>query len=440
MRTKFTYFVFSIFILLFFSNISSAQSQTKYSRAKVFLYDNSLNDIASLGLDVEHGTLAKGRFIISDFSNNELELLSKHGINYEILIDDVQKHYVEQNLNVDNKNIESRTVLGNCNNDDYERVFDTPENYTYGSMGGYLTYDELLVVLDSMVAKYPNIISQKQQIDTILTYEGNPIYWVKVSNNPNEDEDKPEILYTALHHAREPVSLSQMIFYLWYLLENYDTDPEIKFLVDNVEMYFIPCVNPDGYIYNHTTNPQGGGEWRKNRWRKNGTIYGVDLNRNYGYQWGYDDIGSSTDPQDETYRGESAFSEPETRAVRKFCQNHSFSLAVNYHTYGNLLIHPWGYNDSETDKNDVFTAIGNGMTKYNNFLVGTGTSTVGYTSNGDSDDWMFGDTITKESIITFTSEVGNQDDGFWLPNLQLILIIKHVCIKILWLLIAPEII
>jgi carboxypeptidase T len=72
----------------------------------------------------------------------------------------------------------------------------------------------------------------------------------EISNNPNVDEEKPEVLYTAIHHAREPASLSQTIFYMWYLLENYETSEEVRFLIDHTEMYFIPVVNPDGYIIN----------------------------------------------------------------------------------------------------------------------------------------------------------------------------------------------
>ena len=138
-------------------------------------------------------------------------------------------------------------------------------NYEDGSMGGYLTYDELLATLDEMVNLYPNLITARAPIGNILTHENRPIYWLRLSDNPNVEEAEPEVLYTALHHAREPNSLSQMVFYLWYLLENYDSDPEVKYLVDNTAMYFIPCINPDGYIYNETNDPNGGGLWRKNK-------------------------------------------------------------------------------------------------------------------------------------------------------------------------------
>ena len=142
---------------------------------------------------------------------------------------------------------------------------------------------------------------------------------VKISDNPDVDEAEPEILYTALHHAREPQSMMQMIYFMYYLLENYNTNPSVQYIVNNRELYFIPVVNPDGYEYNRTTNPSGGGMWRKNR-KNNGSSYGVDLNRNYGpyTYWNAPNGGSSTDPSSDTYRGTAPFSEPETSKLKEF--------------------------------------------------------------------------------------------------------------------------
>jgi len=177
-------------------------------------------------------------------------------------------------------------------------------------------------------------------------------------------------------------------------------------------MYFMPCVNPDGYLWNQSTDPDGGGLWRKNRYvDENGDVKGVDLNRNYGLEWGVDDQGSSPNPNNDTYRGPSAFSEPETKAVRDFANQHQFQIALNYHTFGNLLIHPWGFSDSATEEDATFKALGNIMIEENNFTLGTGTETVGYVVNGDSDDWMYGDA----GIYAMTPEVGPQNFGFWPP-------------------------
>ena len=254
-------------------------------------------------------------------------------------------------------------------------------------MGGYHTYAELLTVLDDMKAKFPNLISERQAIGEYLTQEGRPIYWLKIGVNPDIDEDKPAILYNALHHAREPNSLAQMIFYMWHLLENYETDEEVKYLMENVELYFIPCINPDGYVYNETTNPQGGGFWRKNRRiNEGGQTFGVDLNRNYGFNWGIDDTGSSTNSASDVYRGTTPFSEPETQAVRDFCVQHQFKIALNYHAFSNLLIIPWGFDNSLTPDDATYRALGNKMTEQNNYLIGTGLETcLLYTSPSPRD-------------------------------------------------------
>ena len=268
----------------------------------------------------------------------------------------------------------------------------------------------MLASLDSMKLLFPKLITKRQVIDTFLTQEGRPLYWFKISDNPDLDEDEPKVLYTALHHAREPVSMMQMIFYMWYLLENHGKDEMVTYLVNNREMYFIPCVNPDGYIYNQEQNPNGGGAWRKNRRELGDDVYGVDLNRNYGYEWGYDNQGSSSVKTSQTYRGESGFSEEETKAVKYFCDNYDFKIALNFHTFSNLLIHPWGYIPKETKDSTAFIKIGKLLTSENNYTSGLAIQTVGYTANGDSDDWMYG----EKGVFAFTPEVGLA--GFWPPK------------------------
>ncbi|MCO6487364.1 MAG: immune inhibitor A [Phaeodactylibacter sp.] len=403
-------------LLLVSAMALQAQPGMDYSRVKVSLANTSLSDLAALGLETDHGQVARGRFLINDFSEAEIALLARHGFDYEVLIPDVVAWYRDQRQQPEQTPI----LRGNgCEGDTGGPAYDypTPDNYEYGSMGGYYTYQEMLETLDKMVGLYPNLISARQPIGDILTHEGRPIYWLRVSDNPNEDEEEPEALYTALHHAREPNSLSQMIFYLWHLLENYETDPEIQYLVDNTEMYFIPCINPDGYIYNETIEPFGGGLWRKNRWaNEDGVPYGVDLNRNYGFEWGIDDIGSSSNPEGATFRGTAPFSEPETQAIKYFCEQRRFQIAFNYHTFGNLLIHPWGYNDQPTEEDELFKGLGRLMTRENNFTMGTGTETVGYVTNGGSDDWMYGEDETKPAIYSYTPEVGPGSFGFWPPE------------------------
>jgi carboxypeptidase T len=404
-----------LILIALFSIISSqifAQNDLeKYSKVKILLDGKSMSEVASLEIAVDHGEYVKGESFTTELSASEIEILKQHGIRYEIIIDDVILHYLKESQK--SPVPEKTTRVTNCTP---AFTYPTPVNFTYGSMGSYYTYQQILNHMDSLASKFPNIVKAKAQIDTFTSIQGRPIYWMKISDNPNVDENEPEVLMDALHHAREPMSVTQLIFFMYYLCENYNTDDEVKYFVDHSEMYFIPIVNPDGYVYNETTNPNGGGMWRKNRRLNAGGSYGVDLNRNYGYAWGYDNIGSSPTPSSSTYRGTAGFSEPETRAVKYLCEQHQFRIALNNHTYGNLLVYPWGFTDSNTPDSMHYHQISKAMSNYNRFVYGTGTETVGYTTNGDADDWMHGETGTKSKIFPLLLKQAIMPTGFGLPQ------------------------
>ena len=406
------FLLFISFLVLSFYSLNTFGQKKTYSKVKIYL-DNKpdeLNRLSKLGVAIDHGIYREGVSFTSDFSWNEIQIMKKNGAKYEILIADVVSDYLKKNKQ------SSRAInlnTGGCNSK-ISSIKD-PANFSLGTMGGYHKLNEMEAALDKMASLYPNLISVKTSIGT--TSENRPIYHVKISDNPAINEDEPEVLYTALHHAREPASLSQLLYYMWYLLENYDTDPAIKHIIDNTELYIVPCVNPDGYAENQTNNPNGGGMHRKN---KSGG-YGVDLNRNYGYNWGYDDMGSSPYANWDSYRGPSAFSELETQAMRSFCQNHNFLLALNYHTFGNLLIYPWGYKSSIfTPDSTLFEDYSKKMTADNHYTFGTDDKTVGYIVNGSSDDWMYGDQSTKNKIISMTPECGDEIDFFWPASSKII--------------------
>ena len=421
-----------LIIALFFVSQLNAQS-TQYSRVKINLENRTIDELAGLGLDAEHGDYQPGKYFTSDFSTNEIQQITAAGFEYTIEIADVIEHYVSQNRDQEDlENTAGQRTVGDCQGVGFYDYYE-PENFELGSMGGFLTYQEMLDNLDAMHAQYPNLISERTPIGPILTHEDRPIYWLRISDNPNVDEEEPEVFYNALHHAREPNGLSQIIYYMWYLLERYETDPEVQYLLNNTEMYFVPMINPDGYIYNETTNPNGGGLWRKNK-RDNNTNGqfeegedGVDLNRNYGYEWAFDDYGSSGFPGSAVYRGPSAFSEPELQNVRDFCNEHEFQIALNYHTYGNLLIYPWGYADETAEP--IFLIISEALNRENKYLAGTGSETVGYQVNGVSDDWMFGESVTKPPIFSLTPEVGYNIYGFWPPANEIVRFCKSTVLQ-----------
>ena len=416
---------FLVYFLLVIQTIFSQNVQEKHQRAKInYNQPDDLRTLESIGIPVDHGVHKKGVFIISDFSVSEIEKARNAGYKVDLLIEDSKEYFLQRNTikSVTKKN----PSCENQSSSDYQ----TPNNFTLGSMGGYLTYQEMLDQLDLMKSLYPQLISTKENISDFLTegepdnsttpsIGGNGIKWVKISDNPTiSSEEEPQILYTAIHHAREPNSLSQLIFYMWYLLENYELDNEIKSIVDNTELFFIPVVNPDGYLYNEKTDPNGGGFWRKNR--KNG--HGVDNNRNYEYYingnssdgvWGGE--GASNNTSSSSYHGTGPFSEIENQAIKWFCEQHNFVMAFNNHSYGDLLLYPYGYtSDAPTPENEVFEIISKELVSRNGFnnILSSGL----YPAAGDSDDYMYGTIGTHNKIYAMTPEIGSE---FWPPSSQI---------------------
>lgn len=289
-------------------------------------------------------------------------------------------------------------------------------------MGGYHTLDEIVAELDSMHTHYPEICTEKFSIGQSI--EGREIWCVKISDNPEIDENEPEVFYNSLIHAREPACMEVVLYFMNHLLSNYGMDPEVTRLINTRELFFVPCFNPDGYVYNETIEPGGGGMWRKNRRNNGAGNYGVDLNRNFGYTWGLDNVGSSPNPWSQTYRGTGPFSEPETQAIRNFMKLHSFVCALNYHTYSNFVVYPWGTSGFEgtglTEDNDTFVMIADSMSYFIEQVNGVHYDTgpawqLLYDVNGDANDDMYGDQVTKPKIFSVLTEVGSYADNFWPP-------------------------
>lgn len=275
------------------------------------------------------------------------------------------------------------------------------------NFGQFYTYSETVDFLDSLHAAHPTITTDKDSIGTTL--EGNTIWAMKISDNPNSDEPEPEVLFDALHHARETITVSVLLNFMRHLCTNYGADAQTTFLVENREIWFVPIVNPDGHLYNESTNPSGGGLWRKNRNPNGGGCVGVDLNRNYDYDWG--NQGASADPCDETYRGASAFSELETQAIRDFVNAHDFVTQNSYHSVVGATIHPWGFTTADPPDIATFEAVAAGMNEFNGYTWGNAFDIVEYLVSGGSIDWTYGDTTNHNEVIAFTTEVGGS--GFW---------------------------
>lgn len=157
---------------------------------------------------------------------------------------------------------------------------------------------------------------------------------------------------------REWISPATVTYIINDFVENWEDQPDY---IKNMDWYFMPVQNPDGYEYSHTRDRY----WRKNRRRIGFFCNGVDLNRNYGHMWG--GKGTSKRPCSEVYAGTGPFSEPETKAVRDFFMNSTskFQGSLSFHSYGQYILYPWGFDSSVPDDHNDLKEAGNSAANVN---------------------------------------------------------------------------
>jgi carboxypeptidase T len=187
--------------------------------------------------------------------------------------------------------------------------------------------------------------------------EGRWIYGIRIAGG--DLEHRHAVLLIGGVHARELINPDLLVSFALDLCDAYDTGSDLTFgpktytafqvrlIVEALEIYIVPLVNPDGRRYVQMTG--GDPWWRKNRSPNPGQpCRGVDLNRNYDFLWP-SGIGTSTSSCSEVFKGSGAFSEPETRNVRWLLDTYpNIECMVDVHSYTELVLYPWGDDDSQT--------------------------------------------------------------------------------------------
>jgi carboxypeptidase T len=273
-------------------------------------------------------------------------------------------------------------------------------------MSGYHNLPEMVAEIQAAAAAYPETVSL---FSIGKSYQGRDIWMAKVSDNVATDENEPEVLVDALHHAREHMTTEQALALLRWLTQDYATDAAVKRLVDARETFIIFALNPDGMRYDLTGSPFRA--WRKNRQPNAGTTaVGTDLNRNYSYRWGCCG-GSSGSPSSITYRGPAPFSAPETKAMRDFVNSRvvngvqQIRAHITLHTNGELILYPYGYTKTnmpgDMTNNDyrAFVALAREQAARNGYVAQQSSDL--YITDGDQIDWMYG----THRIFSFTYEL-----------------------------------
>lgn len=253
--------------------------------------------------------------------------------------------------------------------------------------GRYHHYRETEALLFELAERFPD----RASVFSIgRSIEGRELYVIKISAHVQTEEAEPNIFITGCHHAREWISVEVPLLFARHLLEHFNDNPQVRRAVEGSQIYILPIQNPDGLEYSIYRYRW----WRKNR-RYNGDFsWGVDTNRNYGFQWGYDDAGSSPNPAGETYRGSAPFSEPECSAIREFLLAHPPDATLSFHNFSQIIIFPWGYVEELTPDDAEMRDIARNMSELiyqvngRIYEYGTGPELL-YPTNGDMEDWVY---------------------------------------------------
>ncbi|KAG8250451.1 hypothetical protein J6590_101274 [Homalodisca vitripennis] len=281
--------------------------------------------------------------------------------------------------------------------------------------------------LEYLQSTYPNLV----EIFTIgKSSEGRPLKVVKISSDSSR-EVKRAIWIDGGTHGREWITPAVALYFIRQLVEHY---AKYRNIVDTMDWYIMPVMNPDGYEYSHSKDRF----WRKSRapnkpssdserrgrlfWSYGESCKGVDLNRNWDFHWS--ERGASDDPCKETYAGARAFSEPETKAVADFIMDHKDRMAafITLHSYSQMWLVPWGYTRSRVKDYDDLVYVGRKAiealkkvhgTEYD---IGTSTSLL-YPTSGSADDWAKGKAGIKYSYTVELRDKGSY--GFLLPAAQI---------------------
>ncbi|NCC94286.1 MAG: hypothetical protein EOM10_13550, partial [Opitutae bacterium] len=272
---------------------------------------------------------------------------------------------------------------------------------------GYHDEEAVAALLTQFETNFP-ALAQKIQIGA--TTLGRPIWALKISDNVATEEPEPRVVIDANIHAREFAPSEVALDVIWQLLYGYTNNATFASWVNGMEIYVIPCLNPDGRYLCDTVSTS----WRKNGRDNNrsGTwtypTDGVDLNRNSAFHWGSDNEGSTSYAADDTYRGPYAASEPEIQAYDAFLQRVRPGFTLTLHSYEGSFYSPYGDFNVGMPSPDPFRPLGTNIARVctnddNSAYVYYSGPEFSYTVNGDRTDANYG----LYGIQAYGAEIGS---------------------------------
>ncbi len=265
------------------------------------------------------------------------------------------------------------------------------QGYTWTFPENYYTAQEINTILGQKAWEYPDIAMVKTSGQSV---KGREIEYLIISDKPEDFEGEPTVRLTGGIHGNEPISVDLLLRYIDYLLKNYEKNSKIKEIIDSTYIVILPLLNPDGYM-------------RGRRYNDNN----IDLNRNFFSQH-YKPGGS---------HGESAFSEPESRAIRDMLPKRRIHSSLTFHSGSVVVNLPFDYAGEKDGvvplENELIRYMGKAYTKAGTFLenpklyssnyVEDGIINGGnwYEITGSMQDWSY----LEYGCLDLTVEVAKQD-------------------------------
>lgn len=348
-------------------------------------------------------------FVPANSSETVKDLLQRHTLTHEVLLANANE-LIEMQTRNDSTDPRSGSTF-------YER---------------YHSLEDIYYWINRTAHDNPNTV---KVILVGSSYEKRPLYALKLSFN--NGTNKKAMWIDCGIHAREWVSPAFCLWFVYYSLSFYSINQDITDILDNMDVYVLPVLNPDGYKYTWTSNRM----WRKNRSiSKTSSCIGVDLNRNFDANWCTE--GASHNPCTEIYCGTFPESEPESQAVANFLRSHkdTIQLYLSIHSYSQMLLFPYSCKLEEAENHrdllEMAQEAAQKIRRYyrNTYKYGAGAKTI-YLSPGGSDDWAYNLGIK----YSFTFELQDRGRyGFLLPPSHIsgacneaLLAVKTIALKVI---------
>ncbi len=258
----------------------------------------------------------------------------------------------------------------------------------------YRSYDEHVAFMEGLVAQHPTLASLVSLGDSV---EGRPLLAIRITG---AGAHKPGVLYHGAQHGNEVMGPCVIAYAARHLLTHYATDAEVAGMIDGVDWYLLPIMNPDGY--------EEGDRYNANQ---------ADLNRDWGAPGG--------DP--------ARFAQPETAAVRDFLLSHAHVRSyLDLHSYGYMIMWPWAQAPEPCAHHALYAAIATEMRTRIGAVHGTDYDRLGpvnttiYPVNGGSVDYVYG----AAGLWAMTFEVGY---GFYMPVHEILPMSEELLVSLLYL-------